>query len=118
MAIDVLAALRALPGVASVLDALDGRDDVWIVGGAVRDVLLGRSPRDLDLVVADDAEALAARLGDVVAVHERFATAEVRAGALAVGVARARADSYPRPGALPEVSPASLEQDLVRRDFS
>lgn len=118
MSIDAIAALRAAPGVASVLDGLGERDDVWVVGGAVRDVLLERVPRDLDLVVAGDASALAAEIGDVVAVHERFGTAEARAGELAVGVATARSERYPRPGALPEVAPASLERDLTRRDFS
>lgn len=118
METDVLAALRALPGAAAVLDALAGRGDVWVVGGAVRDALLGRAPRDLDLVVAGDAVALAAELGDVVAVHERFGTAETEVAGLGVGVAAARRDSYPRPGALPDVSPATLQDDLARRDFT
>jgi tRNA nucleotidyltransferase (CCA-adding enzyme) len=59
MPADVLTAVRALAGGPAVLDRLAGRGDVWIVGGAVRDALLGREPKDLDLVVAGDAVALA-----------------------------------------------------------
>jgi len=118
MAADVLTALRGLPGAATVLDVLDERADVWIVGGAVRDALLGRVPRDLDLVVDGDASALAAELGDLVAEHERFGTVEIEVGGLGVGIAGARHDRYARPGALPEVTAASLQDDLARRDFS
>jgi tRNA nucleotidyltransferase (CCA-adding enzyme) len=115
---DVLASLRALPGAAVVLDALAGREDVWVVGGAVRDALLGRTPRDLDLVVEGDALALARELGEVVEVHERFGTAEARVEGLAVGVAGARTETYAAPGALPDVQPGTLEEDLARRDFT
>ncbi|MET0559536.1 MAG: hypothetical protein ABW065_12840, partial [Solirubrobacterales bacterium] len=115
---DVLTRLRARPAVAAVLDRLGERADVWVVGGAVRDALLDRAPRDLDLVVAGDALALAAQLGDLVAAHEPFGTAEVCVDGLAVGVAAARTETYPAPGALPVVRPAALEEDLRRRDFT
>src|SRR5687768_10373005 len=42
-----------------VLDRLAGDPSVWVVGGAVRDALLDREPRELDLVVAGDAVAVA-----------------------------------------------------------
>jgi tRNA nucleotidyltransferase (CCA-adding enzyme) len=100
---------------APVLDALGGTPGVWVVGGAVRDALLGRQPRELDLVVEGDAVALARRLGDPVAVHERFGTAAL-AG---VDLAAARIETYARPGALPDVElGASIREDLRRRDFS
>ena len=108
-----LARLRA-----PVLDALAGVPGVWVVGGAVRDALLGRPPRELDLVVEGDAaavQAVAQRLGAPLAVHERFGTATV-AGA---DVAAARREAYARPGALPDVTlGATLPEDLARRDFS
>lgn len=98
-----------------VLDALAGTEGVWVVGGAVRDALLGREPREIDLVVEGDAVALARRLGDPVAVHERFGTATVDGADLAT----ARRETYARPGALPEVElGASIREDLRRRDFS
>jgi tRNA nucleotidyltransferase (CCA-adding enzyme) len=111
--------LRALPAVAAVAD----EPGVWIVGGAVRDALLGGDPHEVDLVVVGDAVAVAgraaARLGGQVLAHERFGTATVRAGALVFDLATAREETYLRPGALPEVRPAAtIEADLNRRDFS
>ena len=92
---------------------------VWVVGGAVRDALLGIAPRELDLLVEGDAVALARSVGDVVAVHERFGTATVRVDGTLVDLASARRESYPAPGALPEVElGASVEEDLRRRDFT
>lgn len=118
MSADVLAALRALPGGAAVLDRLGGREDVWIVGGAVRDVLLGREPRDIDLVVSEEAAALAAGLGDVREVHDRFGTVAVLVDGAPVNVATARSETYAAAGALPDVRPGSLAEDLARRDFT
>ncbi len=92
---------------------------VYLVGGAVRDLLLGRGRADIDLVVEGDAAALASRLGADVVSHERFATAKVRLDDHDVDIAAARSESYPRPGALPVVEPAEqVEADLARRDFT
>jgi tRNA nucleotidyltransferase (CCA-adding enzyme) len=119
---DLLGRLRAQPRAARLLDALDGVEGAHLVGGAVRDVLLGGEAVDLDVVVEGDAAAAARtaaeRLGGRVREHERFGTATVEADDLAFDVARARRERYPAPGALPEVEPASLEEDLVRRDFT
>lgn len=117
MAVDVLAALRDLPGGATLLAALGRREDVWVVGGAVRDALLGRTPKDIDLVVAGDAVALAGELGAVREVHDRFGTTAVEVGGALVNVAGARSETYPAPGALPDVVPGALADDLRRRDF-
>jgi len=116
-------AIHALPAAQALRDALHGGEDVWLVGGAVRDLLLGREPaRDLDLVVEGDArpvaERLAAALGGTATFHDRFLTARVRAPDHAYDLATARRERYPRPGALPEVEPASLDADLRRRDFT
>lgn len=111
-AIDGRAVLERVPGIPA---ALRGRADVWLVGGAVRDTLLGREPREVDLVVEGDAIALARELGRVQAVHERFGTATV-AGA---DLASARTETYPEPGSLPEVRlGATAGDDLARRDFT
>ena len=119
---ETLARLRAQPRAARLLDALAGVEGAHLVGGAVRDVLLGGEAADLDVVVEGDAAAAARtaaeRLGGRVREHERFGTATVEAGDLAFDVARARRERYPVPGALPEVEPASLEEDLRRRDFT
>jgi tRNA nucleotidyltransferase (CCA-adding enzyme) len=96
-----------------------GGDPVYLVGGAVRDLLLGRGRADIDLVVEGDAAALAQRLGAEVASHERFGTAKVKLNGHEVDIAAARSESYPRPGALPVVEPgAELAADLRRRDFT
>lgn len=109
------ARLRGLPGV----DLFAAEPGVHAVGGAVRDLLLGREPREVDLVVEGDAIALARRLGASVTAHERFGTATIHLGAASVDVASARRETYPRPGALPEVElAATVEEDLRRRDFT
>jgi tRNA nucleotidyltransferase (CCA-adding enzyme) len=113
---DLLDRVRALPGAGPLLEALADVPGVWVVGGAVRDALLGREPRDLDLVVEGDAAAAARRLEADAVVHERFGTATA---AGAVNVAAARRERYERPGALPEVElGAPIREDLARRDFS
>ena len=115
--------MRRAPGAEPALEALAGEPGVHVVGGAVRDALLGRVPRELDLVVEGDAAAVARRaarrLGGHVVAHERFGTATVRAPAASFDVVSARTESYERPGALPDVRPgASIEEDLRRRDFA
>lgn len=95
------------------------REPVYLVGGAVRDLLLGRPRADVDLVVEGDAAALAERLGGAHASHERFGTVKVDVEGHEVDIASARAETYPEPGALPVVGPAKdIEQDLARRDFT
>ena len=81
----------------------------------MRDVLLGREVRELDLLVEGDAAIVAHHLGQPAAVHERFGTFTV-AG---VDIVSARRETYPRPGALPEVTlGATVAEDLARRDFT
>jgi tRNA nucleotidyltransferase (CCA-adding enzyme) len=103
--------------------ALEGEEAVYVVGGAVRDVLLGRTPHELDFVVEGDAVAVARRaaerLGGRVTVHERFGTATVEASDATFDLAGSRRERYERPGALPDVElGASLAEDLARRDFT
>ncbi len=115
---DLGAALRgAYPELDAV--AVAASDPAYVVGGAVRDLLLGRGRADLDLVVVGDAFALASRLGAEPVAHERFGTAKVVLDGHELDLATARTESYAGPGALPEVAPAAdLEQDLGRRDFT
>jgi tRNA nucleotidyltransferase (CCA-adding enzyme) len=115
--------IRALPGADRLLPALDGLAPAWLVGGAVRDLLLGARTVDLDVASEGDAREVARevaqRLGGEAIEHERFGTATVRAGdGLLVDLASTRRESYAQPGALPDVEPASLDEDLARRDFT
>ncbi len=94
-----------------------------LVGGFVRDMMLGRQNLDVDIVIEGDglafAERAAARFGWPVRSHRRFGTAVLVLGrGLHVDVTSARTEYYTRPGALPTVERSSLRQDLFRRDFS
>jgi tRNA nucleotidyltransferase (CCA-adding enzyme) len=116
---DLRAALRAAHPELDAVRAAAGEEPLFLVGGAVRDLLLGRERADVDLVVVGDAGALAGRLGAEPREHERFATAKVELDGHEVDIATARTETYPHPGALPEVAPAeSIEDDLGRRDFT
>lgn len=112
----------SVPGMTELLAALDPQPPVYLVGGAVRDVLLDRPPVDIDLAVEGDAPAvartLAGRLGGVATEHGRFGTASVRAPAVSADLATTRTETYSEPGALPDVAPAGIDADLRRRDFT
>ena len=96
---------------------------VYLVGGPVRDLLLGRQQLDLDVAVEGDgpqfAQACAQMLGAAVTVHEAFMTAVLALpGGRRIDIATARRETYEHPGALPTVEPAPLAEDLARRDFT
>ena len=101
---------------------------LWFVGGALRDLLLGRPLHDVDLAVeaaAANALELATRLGALPGwrlekSHARFGTAQLRApGGLRVDVAATRREEYPAPASLPVVTgTTTIEEDLGRRDFT
>ena len=119
---DLPAALHELP-LDPLREAL-GDADAWVVGGWIRDVLLGRGAgSDVDIAVEGELEPVLERLEAAhdVEVHDhhlRFGTATVRIGELHADLARTRTETYSRPGALPDVEPASMEEDLARRDFT
>ncbi|MGI6064992.1 MAG: CCA tRNA nucleotidyltransferase [Bacillota bacterium] len=96
---------------------------IYLVGGIVRDIILGVTGSDLDIVVEGNglffarylSEAFSARLS----IYERFRTASVYfQEGLKIDVASARTEVYPYPAALPIVKNGSLKQDLFRRDFT
>jgi len=101
---------------------------LWFVGGALRDLLLGRPLHDVDLAVeaaAATALEFAMRLGRLSGwtlekSHARFGTARLRApGGLRVDVAATRREEYPAPASLPVVTgTTTIEEDLGRRDFT
>lgn len=109
------------------VDALAGIDQLrqiaervpaYLVGGVVRDLLLGRGVADLDVAIEGDAEALTDLPGFSLERDGLFLTGRLEQGDLKIDVAQTRAESYPAPGALPEVRPASITEDLARRDFT
>lgn len=117
---DAWSTLRRSRVARPLVDATGPDDDVWVVGGAVRDLLLGIEPHDLDLLLTGPVDGLAQRLAPVVAVHERFGTVEVEPSpGVRYDIARARRETYPVPGALPDVTPVdTVEVDLERRDVT
>ena len=112
--------LEAIRTVASTADA-QGLP-VYLVGGIVRDLLLGRPNLDIDLVVEADAVAFATRLAQemnvILRVQRRFGTAKLFRKGLAIDIVTARTETYPHPGSLPVVEPGTIEDDLFRRDFT
>ena len=109
---------RSLPAAGPLLRRSPDLAGVHLVGGAVRDLLRDGTPSDLDLVVEGDAAAFAGRLGGRLVVHDRFGTSTVTVDGFSYDIARARRETYAHPGALPDVTPASLAEDLLRRDFT
>jgi tRNA nucleotidyltransferase (CCA-adding enzyme) len=109
--------LNTTPGL-EVLREAAAESAVYLVGGAVRDLLLGQPRTDIDVAVEGDVRPIADALGGEVVEHERFATATVAVDGLLVDLAMARAETYERPGALPTVTPATITDDLARRDFT
>lgn len=96
---------------------------LYLVGGCVRDLLLGKTPLDIDLVVEGPATSFAraaARIYKAKLVsHEAFLTYTlVFRDQRHLDIVTARTETYPEPAALPVVEPASLQEDLFRRDFS
>ena len=142
---DWRALLRALPpGLASAVDRLAAAGDrqglgVLLVGGPVRDLLLGRPIVDVDLIVEPRAAEpglgtsgtrnphlvpalrlvqASAVAGESFVTHPRFGTVTLAGPCGAIDLAGARAEHYASPGALPQVRPGTLAEDLARRDFS
>ena len=136
---------RLSPELRDLLDAVqraarEFETPLWVVGGAVRDLLLPDPAilSEIDLAVgadlavgvsaagSDDLGSGVARLVDAVSGrtgakahrHDIFGTASLERGGVRIDLARSRRERYPRPGALPVVAAASIEDDLARRDFT
>ena len=119
--------LRAIERLRPVVEAVgslgDRAEGVYVVGGTVRDILLGEENFDVDVAVEGDAigfaRALADTLGGRITPHEKFGTAIVSyGGGERVDVVTTRTEFYDSPGALPTVERAGLREDLFRRDFT
>jgi tRNA nucleotidyltransferase (CCA-adding enzyme) len=116
---ELLRRLQELQAGRILLARLPSQAPVYLVGGAVRDLVRGEQPGELDLVLEGDAVALARRIPDAeVVAYDRFGTATIRLGGHTYDIASARRETYAHPGALPTVAPAPLQQDLQRRDFT
>ncbi|MDR9501361.1 MAG: CBS domain-containing protein [Desulfurivibrionaceae bacterium] len=99
------------------------RATAYVVGGFVRDLLLGQENLDLDIVIEgegiDFAKRLAAHLQGKVCTHEKFNTAVVLLpDGVKIDIATARLEYYEYPAAMPTVESSSIKLDLYRRDFT
>jgi tRNA nucleotidyltransferase (CCA-adding enzyme) len=139
--------LAGLEGLQDAFEAISAvsepYDGVYLVGGTVRDILLGEPNFDVDVAVEGDAIELARSLADAldgrVRAHRKFGTAVVLYGGEATGgaggartasggaaksapqrvdVVTARTEFYDAPAALPSVEHATIREDLFRRDFT
>ena len=119
--------LRRFDDLRAVFDAFaavtEDFEGVYLVGGTVRDILLGEQSFDVDVAVEGDAvavaEAVAKALDGRIRAHRRFGTAVVLYGeGKRVDVVTARTEFYDAPAALPTVEHATIREDLFRRDFT
>src|SRR5215207_8497095 len=115
------------------------RMPLYLVGGVVRDILLGQTVNDFDLVVegssAEFAEYIVRKFGGKVLIHSKFMTAtwvvnestfkrlnfpalELPDAPLSFDLVSARTETYAQPGALPTVKKSTIDDDLRRRDFT
>lgn len=95
--------------------------ELYIVGGPVRDLLLKHKTVDLDLLLdshLNEFLKLLEKEYKIKIVRTSFLTAKIYFKNLVIDIAQARKEIYIKPGALPEVSPGTLEEDALRRDFS
>ena len=119
-----LGELARLRPVFDAVAALGERaEGIYLVGGTVRDILLGEENFDVDIAVEGDAiglaRDLAAVLGGRMTPHVKFGTAVVQYGdGERIDVVTTRTEFYDAPGALPTVERAGLREDLFRRDFT
>jgi tRNA nucleotidyltransferase (CCA-adding enzyme) len=96
---------------------------IYLVGGGVRDLLLGREALDIDVVLEGPTDAFAKAAAKAckakLVSHDAFLTHTLAfADGRHLDIATARTEGYPEPASLPVVEPASLQDDLYRRDFS
>ncbi len=120
---DILPVIRKIAGLAE-----DKRCKAYLVGGFVRDLLLGAKNLDIDVVVEGDALSFARyasdEMGAALVEHKKFGTATLimpatpKGKRVKIDIATARKEFYKHPAALPSVESSSIKDDLYRRDFT
>ena len=130
-----------LPNVLKEIGAEADKEGInaFVVGGFVRDTLLGINDKDIDIVVEANAIDFAKiviekiNVGATLAVaqkgqgqalplhiktHEGFKTATIEICGFRIDLVTARKERYKKPAAMPEITPATIREDLFRRDFT
>lgn len=99
-------------------------EKVFLVGGIVRDFILGINNKDIDIVVEGDGIKFALELKDIlgakkIRIHEKFKTAMITVhNDLKLDIASSRLEYYEYPTSLPVVEYGNIRDDMYRRDFS
>ena len=113
-----------LPDILNEIGAQADKNNIraFVVGGFVRDLLLQLKDLDIDIVIEADAVKFAGTLGkewgvDLI-IHKGFKTAAIKKDGFKIDLVTARKEYYKRPGSLPEIKPATIKEDLFRRDFT
>lgn len=102
--------------------AEDTKDEIYVIGGFVRDAFLQRTSKDIDILVIGNgikfAEAAGKVLHTKVSIFKNFGTAMLRDGELEIEFVGARKESYRTDSRKPIVENGTLEDDQKRRDFT
>ncbi|MCS7029362.1 MAG: CCA tRNA nucleotidyltransferase [Bacteroidia bacterium] len=98
------------------------KQPVYVVGGYVRDIFLGRENKDIDFVTVGSgielAQKVAEKLNVPVHIYKNFGTAMLKYQGLEIEFVGARKESYRRESRKPIVENGTLQDDLTRRDFT
>ncbi len=96
--------------------------ECYVVGGYVRDLMLGRDSKDIDFVTVGSGIEVAREVSRTMhahlAVYRNFGTAQVKKGSMELEFVGARRESYNRNSRKPIVEDGTLDDDLARRDFT
>ncbi len=115
--VEALTELAPLRELSARADSGPALPNTYLVGGSVRDLLLGGPLVDIDLATEGEPAELADHLGEAPA-ETRFGTLTVHRGGVRYDIARTRSERYTAPGALPEVESDTIDADILRRDFT
>lgn len=98
-------------------------EQVYLVGGFVRDIFIGRLKKEMDFLIVGDGPAFAKKLAENLGINEivifkNFGTAHFDYNGMALEFVGARKESYNKKSRNPIVTSGSLDDDLNRRDFT
>lgn len=98
-------------------------EEIFLVGGYVRDIILNRARDEMDFLIVGDGPAFAKEFAEQlgiseIAIYKNFGTAHFKHQDISLEFVGARKESYSRKSRNPKVEPGTLEEDIQRRDFT